>query len=1194
MYAIVFFVLSSAAFAAENTTHKYDALGRLIETTVTSGPTNGTQTTVTYDPAGNRSNYTVAGAAPPNPATLAISGSAAVTEGASLVFTVTRSGNTTGTTTVNYATADGTAVAATDYTASTGTLAFTAGETAKTISVATTDDATVESAEMLTVSLSGASAGALISTTTATGTINDNDSGLSIAAPPAVTEGSVLSFIVTRTGATGTSVSVNFATADGTANADSDYAVASGILTFGAGETSKTISVNTIDDAAFEATETVTVNLSGATGGAMISGTTATGSINDNDAAPSFAVSASGSNVEGSALTFTVTKSGVASVTHSVNFATADGTALAVSDYTAASGTLTFGIGETSKVVTISTADDALFEQGETVFLNLSLATDGAVIGTIQATGAISNNDPAPGFTVSFASPVNEGASMTFTIVKSGATALAHEVNFATADGSAAAGSDYTAVSGTLSFAAGETSKTVTVQTVDDVLGEAAETVLLNLSLSTGGATITTAQATGTINENDIPPPTFGIIGPGSAVIEGGAATFTITKAGGPASAFSIDYGTSDSTAVAGADYVAANGTLSFAPGETSKTITVATIDDATVEGLGQAGAEAFLVSLSNPSGGATIGIPQSSAQIIDNEASLGFSSNVTGLEGTALSFTVTRGGYTGSVVSVSYVTSDNTATAGSDYTTSNGILTFSAGETAKVITVFTADDTLAEPTENFLVTLSNPTNGGYLLGGGQASGSITNSVTAFSVVNAAAVTEGASLVFPVTRSGYLAGSVSLDYVANDFGQTATPGDDYPITTGTLTFAPGETTKNIVVPTNDDAISEQSEFVTVKLSNPSPSFMVLNQTSVAGTINDNDTTGSLISISSPQAVEGQTAIYTISRTGNLASTVTVSYATVDGTALAGTHYTAVSGTVTFAANETGKTVNVPITNNLTYEDPLQPRTFRLQLSNPTAGATFLNGNSFRDTTVTDDEAIVFITPMATGFTEGTGVQFEIRVDGNYARFNRTLSASYSTSNGSAVAGSDYTTKTGIVTFPPGSMAAQTITVSTINDTVFELDETFSMTLSNPNTGTVIDPAKGSATATIIDNDPSQSEVYVKIEPIGGVTQQFCEGSIASFTVTRNGPTAQAFSVNFATANGTAVAGLDYTAQSGTLNFASGETTKTILVPVVDDTATVGYEDNEAFYVNLSSPTNGAQISTGQATGTVVDWNVCNS
>jgi hypothetical protein len=105
---------------------------------------------------------------------------------------------------------------------------------------------------------------------------------------------------------------------------------------------------------------------------------------------------------------------------------------------------------------------------------------------------------------------VAEGGVLVFTVSKAGAATASFSVNYATANGSAAAGSDYTGTSGTLTFAPSETSKTVPVQTIDDLLVESAETVLMNLSGASGGATISSAQASGTITSNDTAntPPT--------------------------------------------------------------------------------------------------------------------------------------------------------------------------------------------------------------------------------------------------------------------------------------------------------------------------------------------------------------------------------------------------------------------------------------------------------------------------------------------------------------------------------------------------------------------------------------------------------------------------------------------------------------------------------------------------------------
>lgn len=273
--------------AQETTTYTYDALGRLTATNISGSANGGVQTSTGFDPAGNRTSYAVSGAASTgNNVTLSI-GSTSTTEGNQLIFTVTKSGVATSNTTVNFATSNGSASAGSDYNATTGTLTFAPSETTKTIAVSTIDDATNEASETFSLSLSGAS-GAAISAGTGTGTINDNDAApsFSISNAGAVTEGGTLTFTVTKSGATALTYLVNFGTANGTAIAGSDYSATSGSLTFAPGETSKTFSVSTINDAVYEPTESFSASLSGASGGATVGTSVGTGTINDNDPPP--------------------------------------------------------------------------------------------------------------------------------------------------------------------------------------------------------------------------------------------------------------------------------------------------------------------------------------------------------------------------------------------------------------------------------------------------------------------------------------------------------------------------------------------------------------------------------------------------------------------------------------------------------------------------------------------------------------------------------------------------------------------------------------------------------------------------------------------------------------------------------------------------------------------------------------------
>ena len=499
---------SPAARAGETTNFSYDAQGRLVSATTSGTVNSGLSVQIDLDSADNRMRYVISGSGGGSgPPSFSIN-DVTVAEGGALTFTVTKTGPAIQPYSVNYATANGTA-AGSDYAAASGTLTFAANETTKIITVATIDDALNEATETVLLNLSGGTGGTTITDAQGVGTITDNDATVYFAINDVlVAEGGILTFTVTKSGATSQSLSVNYATADGTATAGSDYTAASGTLTFAAGDTTKTISIATTDDTLNEASETVLLNLSGATGGAGISDTQGIGTIADNDAAPSFSIN-DVSVAEGGVLSFTVTKTGSTSQSFSVNYATADGTATAGSDYTAASGTLTFAAGDTTKTISVTTTNDTVNEASETALVNLSGATGGATISDTQGVGTITDNDAAPAFSINDVS-VTEGGILSFTVTKAGSTSQSFNVNYATADGTATAGSDYTAASGTLTFAAAETAKTISVMTIDDVLTETSETLVTNLSGATGGATISDSQGAGTIVDNEIPntPPT--------------------------------------------------------------------------------------------------------------------------------------------------------------------------------------------------------------------------------------------------------------------------------------------------------------------------------------------------------------------------------------------------------------------------------------------------------------------------------------------------------------------------------------------------------------------------------------------------------------------------------------------------------------------------------------------------------------
>jgi len=194
-----------------------------------------------------------------------------------------------------------------------------------------------------------------------------------------------------------------------------------------------------------------------------------------------------------------------------------------------------------------------------------------------------------------------------------------------------------------------------------------------------------------------------------------------------------------------------------------------------------------------------------------------------------------------------------------------------------------------------------------------------------------------------------------------------------------------------------------------------------------------------------------------------------------------------------------------------------------------------------------------------------------------AASSQTVTVNYATSNGTAIAGSDYTATSGALTFNPG-MTNRTFTVPILNDTVYEGIESFNLTLSAP--ANAVLGANAIATAAIVDDDPLPTIQFSAT----AFSVNESAGS-AVITATLSNASALTTTVNYATSNGTAFSGSDYTFTSGTLTFGPGVTTRTFTVPIINDTANEG---NEALSLGLSNPTNAVLVAPTNATLTITD------
>ena len=418
------------------------------------------------------------------------------------------------------------------------------------------------------------------------------------------TEGddSSITFTVTLDEAATATVTVDYTTSDGTADAGDDYTAKSGTLSFSAGETSKTISVAIEDDIENESDETFTVTLSSASG-ADLGTKTATGTIRNRtvvvETTPTVSI-AGGSGTEGDDddIDFTVTLDEAASGTVTVDYATSDGSADAVDDYTATSGTLSFSAGETSTAISVAIEDDIENESDETFTVTLSNPS-GADLGTSSATGTIKNRYVAP-LTARFENMPSEhdGSEFTFELHFSENPEVPYRrlrdrsFTLVQADVIRAKRQNPQATNKNQRW-------TITVEPLGtgqiSITLPAAASCTDNRSICTHDGRKLSHSTSATVAG----PPSISVADATVTEAAGAVLAFTVSLSRSAGSNVTVDYATSDGTATAGADYTATSGTLTISAGSTSARVDVPVLDDSHDDG-----GETLTLTLSNASNG--------------------------------------------------------------------------------------------------------------------------------------------------------------------------------------------------------------------------------------------------------------------------------------------------------------------------------------------------------------------------------------------------------------------------------------------------------------------------------------------------------------------------------------------------------------------------------------------------------------
>jgi Calx-beta domain len=418
-------------------------------------------------------------------------------------------------------------------------------------------------------------------------------------------------------------------------------------------------------------------------------------------------------------------------------------------------------------------------------------------------------------------------------------------------------------------------------------------------------------------------------------------------------------------------------------------------------------------------------------------------------------------------------------------------------------------------------------------------------------------------------------------------GGTATAAADYTPVAQTITFAAGATTRTVAVPILPDTLDEPNETINLQLSNPGGGAALGPRNTAVLTIVDNDVAGTVqFGLALYTVSETATsATVTITRSGGAASAVTVDFATSDGPgasgAVAGSDYTATAATVTFAANQVSQNVVIPLPG----DDALAEgnKFVTLTLSNPGGGAV-LGPRSTAMLRIADNElSLAFSSPSYTVRENGSVATITIELTG----VNVTpVTVNWAATGVTAQAGSDYGTRgsalepTGMVTFAAGgtptTVRTRTFTIPILQDTIVEGTETVTLTLTGASGAAVV---VGRDTATLFISDDDVGGAVQFSADFFNANECAALPCNATLTLSRSGGAAGGVTVDFITADGTAVAGADYTTTSGTVTFAAGQMSRTISVPLVIEP---GAQPLKTFSVVISNPGGGGTLGARQS------------
>ncbi|MGE0306539.1 MAG: Calx-beta domain-containing protein, partial [Acidimicrobiia bacterium] len=562
-------------------------------------------------------------------------------------------------------------------------------------------------------------------------------------------------------------------------------------------------------------------------------------------------------------------------------------------DFTDLATVLTFTSGVTAQTVSVQTTDDTVLENNETynVTIGVDPSRNHIVDGTADTT-IVDQDQQTLQWRVDPDSSVIEGQAATYTVSYTGGTIddnvtvlVTVNANNGAEPNGATENVDFTDLSTILTFTAGTTAQTVSIQTTDDTILENAETYNVTIAVSANQGQVADGTADTTIIDQDQQTLQWRI-DPAESVIEGAAATYTVSYTGGTIDdnvtvlvTVNANNGSEPNGATENVDFTDLQTVLTFTAGTTAQTVSVQTTDDTVLEN-----AETYNVTIAVSANQGTVVDGTADTTIVDQDQQtlqwrIDPDSSV--FEGGAATYTVSyTGGTIDNDVTVLVTVNANSgaepngATEGQDFTDLQTVLSFTAGVTAQTVSVQTTDDTVLENAETYNVTIEVSGSQGQIADG-TADTTIVDgdsNTLQWRIDPDSEVTEGQAATYTVSYTG---GSIDDNVTvlvtvnANNGGEPngATEGEDFTDLQTVLTFTAGTTAQTVSVQTTDDTVLENAETYNVTID-VSPAHGLISDGTADTTIVDQDQQTLQWRIDPAESVqEGAAATYTVSYTG---------------------------------------------------------------------------------------------------------------------------------------------------------------------------------------------------------------------------------------------------------------------------------------------------------------------------------------